>query len=72
MPEGEGEGEAAAAGAPEPVTEPDVREPARDPTPAPPRVVVPGSVPTPIRTVWEAFAPLDQEAAEDEADDDAA
>ena len=61
-PEGEGEGEGAEEGAPEP--EPDTQESTQEPTPAPPRAVVPGSVPAPPRTVWEAFAPLDQEAEE--------
>ena len=47
-----------------PAPTPASREVPQDPTPAPPRVVVPGSVPAPPRTVWEAFAPLDQEAEE--------
>ena len=69
-PEGEGEGEGAEEGAPEP--EPDTQESTQEPTPAPPRAVVPRSVPAPPRTVWEAFAPLHQETAEENDADDAA
>jgi hypothetical protein len=51
----------------------DEREPkGQDPTQDPPRVVGPASGPAPPRTVWEAFALLDQEDEEDEGDDDAA
>jgi hypothetical protein len=48
--------------------EPEVREPAQESTPAPPRAVAPGSAPAPPRTVWEAFAAPDQE--DDDAEDD--
>jgi len=65
-----GVGEADEADAPEPA--PKTQEAAQEPTPAPPQVVVPGSVPAPPRTVWEAFAPLDQEDEAGEADDAAA
>jgi hypothetical protein len=69
VPETEAAGENA-DDAPQPA--PETQEPPREPTPAPPRVVAPGSVPAPPRTVWEAFAPLHQEAAGDDADDAAA
>jgi hypothetical protein len=47
---------------------PEGQDPAQDPT----RVVGPAPGPAPPRTVWEAFAWLDQEGGEDEGDDDAA
>jgi hypothetical protein len=55
-----------------PAPTPASREVPQDPTPAPPRVVVPGSVPAPPRTVWEAFAPLHQEDPDEDAGADAA
>ena len=42
----------------------------QDPPQDPPRAVGPASGPAPPRTVWEAFAWLDQEETEDAGDDD--
>jgi hypothetical protein len=68
---GAGEIDQVRAPVPEPededTPEPDAREPAHEPTPERPQVVTPASVPTPVRTVWEAFTPLDQEAEDDDA-----
>jgi hypothetical protein len=65
----EGDGDDEAGGAAEDGDEtPAGQDPPRDP----PRAVGPASGPAPPRTVWEAFALLDQESEEDEGDDDAA